>query len=63
MRALAGFTLLYLGVAWYVEQMVSHALQPLHLSASILIVLTIFLILANFQDPPFFQFFRYIPQV
>src|SRR5512142_1917557 len=45
MRARAGLLLLYFGVAWKAEQITSHARQPLHLSASILMVLIFFLTL------------------
>jgi hypothetical protein len=41
MRARAGLLLLYFGSAWKAEQITSQARQPLHLSTSILIVLTI----------------------
>jgi hypothetical protein len=42
MRDLAGLLLLYFGAAWKAEQTTSHARQPLHLSRSTFIVLTIF---------------------
>src|SRR3989339_943208 len=41
-RDLAGLLLLYFGVAWNAEQIISHALQPLHLSTSIFMDLIIF---------------------
>jgi hypothetical protein len=55
--------LLYFGVAWNAEQTISHPRQPLHLSASILIVLIFFLILAIFQYPSLFQVFCNIIQI
>jgi hypothetical protein len=52
-RALAGLLPLYCGAAWSAEQITSQALQPLHLSTSILIVLMIFFfwsVMMNFPN-------------
>jgi hypothetical protein len=45
MRDLAGLLLLYLGLAWKAEHITSQALQPLHSSALIFMVLIFFFIL------------------
>src|SRR5512142_138864 len=60
MRARAGLLLLYFGVAWKAEQITSQARQPLHLSASILIVLIFFLTIG---EPPLLQIFGHVRQV
>jgi hypothetical protein len=46
MRDRAGLTELHLGMAWDAEQMTSQERQPLHLSASIRMVLTFLVTLA-----------------
>ena len=50
MRDRAGLLLLYCGAAWKAEQITSQPRQPLHLSTSILILLTIFFFLLGGHD-------------
>src|SRR4030043_1060432 len=60
MRDLAGLLLLYFGAAWKAEQTTSHARQPLHLSRSTFIVLTIFFFFSPMTAIPSSPYFFFV---